>query len=183
MYTSIKRIITKEYIPFLALILCFFTFSQVFRYAVEQFWQSGEIVRKEVSLYKTLIDGSSEYEEFKNEIKDKQTQLEKKHTELTQGLADPQDLSGLLQMIFDKAWDADIRFDKTVPQKETQGKDYMHYPVLLEMSTTYKSLGKFVSSLERMPQIVRVDRVAMSAKDNETISARMLITCFLRLQK
>lgn len=183
MYASIKRTVTKERLPFFILVVCFFLFSFIVQIAVVPIWQSGETVRREVSLYKTLIDGSSEYDKFKNEIKEKQKELEKKHTKLTQGLADPHDLSGLLQMIFDKAYEVDIRFDKTIPQQETKGKDYIHYPVLLEMVTKYTALGKFISSLERMPQIVRIDRVAISAKDKETVSARMLITCFLQLQK
>lgn len=183
MYAAIKRTIVKERIALFVLVVCFFLFTLIVRYAVVPTWQSGETVRKEVSLYKNLIDGSSEYDEFKNEIKEKQKELEKKHTELTQGLADPHDLSGLLQMIFDKAYEVDIRFDKTIPQQETKGTDYIHYPVLLEMTTNYTSLGKFISSLERMPQIVRIDRVAISAKSKETVSARVLITCFLQLQK
>ena len=169
--------------PFFFAVVCLFLSTLLFRYALVPVWQSGETVRKEVDLYKTLIDGSSEYDEFKKEIKEKHRELEKKHTALTQGLADPHDLSGLLQMIFDKAYQVDIRFDKTIPQQETRGTDYIHYPVLLEMTTNYTSLGKFISSLERMPQIVRVDRVAITAKNNEEISARILITCFLQLQK
>ncbi len=183
MYASVKRTVIKEFTPLFVLIVCFFICTLITRFMLVPIWQSGETVRKEVAVYKALIDGSSEYGEFKNEIKEKQKQLEKKHTDLTQGLADPHDLSGLLQMIFDKAYEVDIRFDKTIPQPETQGKDYIHYPVLLEMTTTYVSLGKFISSLERMPQIVRIDRVAISAKNKETISTRVLITCFLQLQK
>lgn len=183
MYTSVKRTIEKELIPFTTLVLSFFIFTVLLRYVVVPCRLRGAEVRREVFKYKKLIRGSSEYDELKNEIREKQKCLEKKHTELTQGLADPHDLSGLLQMIFDKAWEADIRFDKTIPQQEVRGKDYIHYPVLLEMTTTYYSLGEFISSLERMPQIVNVERIAITAKSSETVHARVLITCFLGIQK
>ncbi len=183
MYSAIKRKIENELVPIALLILSFFIFTALLLFAVELYWQQGAKVRKEVTWYKTHINSSSKYEELKNKIKEKQKLLEQKHTELTQGLADPHDLAGLLQMIFDKAWQVDIQFDKTVPQDEQRKKDYIHYPVLLEMTTDYISLGKFISSLELMPQIVHIDRVGINAKTNKKIQARMLITCFLRLHK
>ena len=183
MYAFIKRVIDKELIPSLVLVLSLFLCTVLVRYAVIPNVKRSVIVGGELSRYKALIQGDEKYNKLKNEIRDKQKALEKKHIELTQGLADPHDLSGLLQMIFDKAWGAEIRFDKTVPQQEVKGKDYIHYPVLLEMTTTFNSLGKFISSLENIPQIVRVNRVAISARDDENIHVRVLITCFLSLKK
>ncbi len=182
MYTTVKRAIEKELVPFTALALAVCVLTVLVRYAIVPGWQRNASMRKEVMKYKTLVSRDTEYDELKNAIRGKLKSLEEKHTELTQGLADPQDLSGLLQMIFDKAWDADIRFDKTIPQPEVRGTDYIHYPVLLEMTTSYNSLGKFVTSLERIPQIVRVERVAITVLNDESIYARVLITCFLSLQ-
>ncbi len=182
MYVVIKRTIEKELFPFSALILAVFVSSVLVRYAIVPDWLQNATIRKEVRKYQTLIRRTTEYDELKNAIREKQQMLEKKHTELTQGLADPHDLSGLLQMIFDKAWEVDIRFDKTIPQTEVRGADYIYYPVLLEMRTSYNSLGKFLASLERMPQIVRVDRVAITATTEKNIYARLRITCFLSLQ-
>ena len=183
MYTFIKRAIDKELVPSLVLVLSLFLCTVLVRYAVIPTMKHSVVLGSELSRYRTLIQGDEKYNKLKNEIRDKQKALEEKHIELTQGLADPHDLSGLLQMIFDKAWEAEIRFDKTVPQKETKGKDYIHYPVLLEMATTFNRLGKFISSLENIPQIVTVNRVAITAKDDENIHCRVLITCFLSLKK
>ena len=183
MYTAIKRAINKELVPLVSLVLALFICTSLLLYVIIPTVQRSLDLQDELSRYKTLIRGDEKYGKLKNEIREKQKELEKKHTELTQGLADPHDLSGLLQMIFDKAWQAEIRFDKTVPQKEVKGKDYIHYPVLLEMTTTYNQLGKFISSLENIPQIVRVNRVAIMAKDDEKIRVPVLITCFLSLQQ
>lgn len=183
MYAFIKRAIDKELIPSVSLVLSVFICTALLHYVIIPNIKHTIVLRDELSRYKSLIRGDEKYGKLKTEIREKQKELEKKHTELTRGLGDPHDLSGLLQMIFDKAWQAEIRFDKTVPQKEAKGKDYIHYPVLLEMTTTYNQLGKFISSLENIPQIVRVDRVAVMAKDDKNIYARVLITCFLSLQK
>lgn len=182
MYAVVKRTIEKEFIPISTLILAVFVFTVLVRYSIVPGWLRNATIRKEVRNYQTLIRRTTEYDELKNAIREKQQLLEKKHTDLTQGLADPHDLSSLLQMIFDKAWEVDIRFDRTIPQTEVRGTDYIHYPVLLEMRTSYNSLGKFIASLERMPQIVRVDRVAVTATEEENIYARLRITCFLSLQ-
>ncbi len=183
MYTSVKRTIEKELIPFSVITVSFFLLTALIRYAIVPFWSGASAVRNEVFRYKRLIKAKDEYVELKNIIREKHKDLEKKHTELTHGLGDPNDLSGLLQMIFDKAWESGIRFDKTLPKKEFRGPDYVHYPIMLEMTTTYNSLGKFIASLERMPQIVRVNRVAITSKNNELISVHILITCFLALKQ
>ena len=183
MYTFIKRAIDKELIPSIVLVLSIFLCTILLRYAIIPNIEHSVVLGDELTRYKALTQGDDKYNKLKDEIRDKQKALEKKHTELTKGLADPHDLSGLLQMIFDKAWEAEIRFDKTVPEKEVKGKDYIHYPVLLEMTTTYNRLGKFISSLENIPQIVRVNRVGITAKDDENIHCRVLITCFLSLKK
>lgn len=183
MYTFIKRAIDKELIPSIVLVLSIFLCTVLVRYAIIPNLNHSVVLGDELTRYKALTQGDDKYNKLKDEIRNKQKALEKKHTELTKGLADPHDLSGLLQMIFDKAWEAEIRFDKTVPEKEVKGKDYIHYPVLLEMTTTYNRLGKFISSLENIPQIVRINRVGITAKDDENIHCRVLITCFLSLKK
>jgi Tfp pilus assembly protein PilO len=50
------------------------------------------------------------------------------------------------------------------------------------MTTSYINLGKFISLLERIPQIVRVDRIAITALDDGKVSAMVMITCYLSLQ-
>ena len=179
MYTVIKRTLDREIIPFTALIGSLFLFTIVLRYFLFPLWQSGAEDRNKVFRYKALISDRSEYEELKTEIRKNQKRLEEKHIRLTEGLADPRDLSGLLQMIFDKAWEAGIHFDKTIPQQEVRSADYIQYPVQLEMQTDFHSFGKFISSLERIPQIVSVDRVAITALGQTSIEALLLITCFL----
>jgi Tfp pilus assembly protein PilO len=84
-----------------------------------------------------------------------------------------------LQIIFDRAGKQHIRFDRTIPQEEKRVKNLITYPVILEMTTDYNTLGKFISSLEEIPHLVSIDRVGVAVKNNGDISARVLITCFL----
>jgi|GEM_PF-1890739 len=182
MFLTIKRILEKEFIPVAACVFAVFIFTTLGKYTVIPAWRERVLLRSEVAKYRKLISGDSKYNELKKIIRKKHAQLEQKHTSLTQGLADPRDLSGLLQMIFDKAWEAGIRFDKTIPEQEIKDKDYIHYPIVLEMTTTFNRMGQFTSLLEQIPQIVRVERVSLIARDTEAVSARMLITCFVSLK-
>lgn len=134
---------------------------------------------KQIKEYSVLVDDSKNNTILKKEILKKQKLLEEKHTNLSSGMADASDLSALLQLIFDKAWKNNIRFDKTTPQQMITTKTSINYPVLLELTTEFNKLGTFISSLEAMPQIMRVERVAVSAKGRGKVLAILMVTCFL----
>jgi Tfp pilus assembly protein PilO len=91
---------------------------------------------------------------------------------------DQKDLSGLLQMLFDIAWQHEIKIDKTTPQSEVAGNEVVRYPIVLEMNTSYHQLGNFISSLERIPHILRIDRLALTLEKTGNIKAHMRVTCF-----
>jgi Tfp pilus assembly protein PilO len=107
------------------------------------------------------------------------TRLSRKLTGLTSGASQPDNLSALLQMLITKADAADIQFVKIEPEGEIKGDDFIKYPVLLEMSTTYHSLARFVSSLEALPDQVSVDRVGMTAHGT-AVDAALRVTCYLQ---
>lgn len=179
MTNKILDIFKKEYIVFALfslslLISVFITRNVTLPLLIGNINTSAKI--KEYSL---LVDDSKNNTILKTEILKKQELLEKKHTLLSSGMADASDLSALLQLIFDKAWKNDIRFDKTTPQLMITTKTSIHYPVVLELTTSYKKLGGFISSLEALPQIMRVERVAITAKGREKVSAILMVTCFL----
>ena len=46
------------------------------------------------------------------------------------------------------------------------------------MTTSYRSLGRFVSSLEQLPQALRIDRLAITEEKNG-LMVRLLVTCFI----
>jgi len=98
---------------------------------------------------------------------------------LTSGTSQPDNLSALLQTLIARADASDIQFVKIEPEGEIKGDDFIKYPVLLEMSTTYHSLARFVSSLEAIPDQVSVDRVGMTAR-GAAVDAALRVTCYLQ---
>lgn len=183
MLIRIKRTLTAELLALTCLCVSLCLSLAGMRYLLLPRLTTIVALRQEVARYSTLITGSTQYDELKNEIRQKQKLLEQKHTLITQGLADPRDLSSLLQLIFDKAWESRIKLDKTTPQEEVRTKESLQYPLVLELTNSYTNFGTFISALEKIPQIVRIERVAVTALDAGQIQAKLLVTCSLALQE
>jgi Tfp pilus assembly protein PilO len=180
MHTDIEHTIKIYLIPFSALALSLCLSALMLRYVTAPWVQSIARHRATIANLTQVIENESGSTIIANEIRDKQRLLQEKMSSLTSDFVDPSDLSGLLQMIFDKAWKANIKFDGTQPQTEIRSDDFTLYPILFEMTTTYNSFGKFISELEKMPQVVRIDRVALDAVAGGKIEAKIMLSCFLR---
>lgn len=177
MHTTFIDRLEREAVPIALLAAGLFVLSTGLRFGPGR-WPDVAARRAEAERYRMLIENSGNYRELRTRIEEKQHALEARLDTLTAGLRDAQDLSGLLQMIFDKAFEAGLRIDRTEPQGEEEGKDFIKYPVIIEASTTYHRLGAFVSSLERMPQVIRVERLSLASSKNN-VDARLLVTCFV----
>jgi Tfp pilus assembly protein PilO len=82
-------------------------------------------------------------------------------------------------LLIARAGAADIRFVKMLPQQEVVHGDRIEFPVVLETTASYHSLGRFVSSLEKLPAVLRIERLAITAQKSD-LDVKILITCFLR---
>lgn len=93
------------------------------------------------------------------------------------------DISGFLETLIDKAKISDIRFVKMVPQEESHNQDFTLSPIVLDFTTSYNSLGQFVSAIERTPQMYRINRLYIEAKGEGKVDVKLMITCFIPLQE
>jgi type IV pilus assembly protein PilO len=178
MHTNLIERLEREAIPVAVVSAGVFIFTFGLRLGVGH-WSVAMAKRTEARRYHTLIENSDNYRELRSRIEAKREALNQRLDTLTAGLRDAHDLSGLLQMIFDKAYEAGMRIDRTEPQREESGKDFVKYPVILETTTTYHRLGAFVSSLEKMPQVVRVERLSLVSSRGGDVHAKLLVTCFV----
>jgi Tfp pilus assembly protein PilO len=180
MHTDFKRTITILLTPLCELAIAMAVLALLVRLVAVPQASSIAKSRQTIAHLSSIIETETGDTVILNEIRGKQTRLQERYQSLTSDFSDPADLSGLLQMVFDKAWKSGIKFDKTQPQPEVRGEDCINYPILFEMNTSYHSLGRFISDLERMPMAVRVDRLALDATRNGTIDVKLMLTCFLR---
>ncbi len=165
---------------FLAAVSVFLTSQLILHFGVPA-WRDMVASRAHMKTVKELVAGGGETSGIHSRVLEKRATLEARLDSLTAGLTDPTDLSGLLQTIFDKGWEAGVKFDKTQPKEEYQGDLYRFFPIVLELRTNYHSLGTFISSLEKIPQVMRIDRLGIvAAEKGGGIEVAMQVTCFIR---
>jgi Tfp pilus assembly protein PilO len=131
----------------------------------------------QLSLYRDLVADKEKYTAIKTLLTSRKASLVEKKRDLAFSNMAAPDLSSLLQLLITRAKDADIRFVKMQPEVASKSEQAT-YPVVLEMTTSYHSLGRFIASLESVPQAVRIDRLAITAQ-NSNLDVRILVTCFL----
>jgi Tfp pilus assembly protein PilO len=106
--------------------------------------------------------------------------LNEKYLDLMGTMGGPEDLSGVLHMIIAKANAADIPFVKMQPQTETKSGPAGAYPMILELTASFYSYGRFIAALEAYPSLLRIDRIAITAQKNGLLDIRTLITCSIQ---
>jgi Tfp pilus assembly protein PilO len=136
--------------------------------------------RELLARYTDYVSREGGYEKIRRTIAEKHSLLNEKLSALSQNLSDSKELSSLLKVLITRAKDAGIEFVKMEPQPESKESGYVRYPVLLELTTSYRSLVMFLASLERLPHVVQIDRLAVTARADGSLHAKILVVCFLR---
>ena len=179
MQTSIGARIERELVTICVVSGALFLASLALRYAVAPGVQRLAAARRTVADMTRRVEKESGNQGLQAEIEAKQQRLNDKLASLRSGLADPSDISSLLQVVFNKAWEAGVRIEKAEPQEQSQQKLHVAYPLLIEITGTYNSVGKFVSLVESSPQFLRIERLALTSKPGGVLQARALVACFL----
>ena len=144
-------------------------------------WEALSLSEQRLERMSGALSGKNGAAALKSRLSDLQDSLTDACASLSQDFGDSKDLSGIVRLLIVKANAAGIQFVKMRPPTETAGAASATYPLVLELTTSYHSLGRFVSSMESLPHLVRVDRIALVAGRNNTVEVRILITCFLHL--
>jgi Tfp pilus assembly protein PilO len=148
-------------------------------YVIVPKWQESQKIGTQLSKYKGLISSENGFAQIKSDIEAKNKQLTAKLDTISNSLSNTQDLAGYLELLIAKGKTHDIRFVKMQPQPEITNQDYTFFPILLEMSTTYNSLGHFISSLEKLPYYFKVERLAIESGASGRIDVKLLVTSII----
>jgi Tfp pilus assembly protein PilO len=179
MHSAPLRRLAGEIIPVLVFSCAVLAALVVVHYAVLPQRTALRALSGENSRYKALVSDKNRYQAIKTLLLDKKEQLEGRLRSVApQARGQSNDLSGLLQLLILRAKDAGIRFVKMQPLDEAKRRMQGEYPVVLEMTTSYQSLGRFVSSLEELPRLLSVERLAITARKG-MLDVKILVTCYL----
>ncbi len=180
MHTTIVRILREELGSLLALaIVVWLGALAVERFMVPQTASAYERARA-VTEYDSLLAETGDYAALRGKLETVNDSLDNRLALLSAGMSDANDLSALLEMLIDRAKKADIRFVRVQPTGQEEVEGYTMYPVVLEFSTGYAALGRFVAGLEAQPHVARVERLAISAKSAGEVRVVLLVAVFLK---
>ncbi|MFW5959544.1 MAG: type 4a pilus biogenesis protein PilO [Chitinivibrionales bacterium] len=88
--------------------------------------------------------------------------------------------SDALQKLFNLAWEAGFKFDKTSPGSAEESGDFTEYPVVLEAETDFKKFAEFITSVENMPAAFSINGVGSRTQRYGDLQVRVSISCFIR---
>lgn len=179
MYSDIIKKLKREAVPLAVLCIAVFLTALTLRHLIIPTYLELKAGRLELKDYLNMISSENGYQTIKNEIMEKTRLLQNRVDTIAGTSNESRDLSSFLELLISKARASDIRFVKMQPQAETRNEDFQFFPVLLEVTTTYHALGQFLSSLEKLPHMFRVDRLALEALSESSIDGKILITCFI----
>jgi len=143
------------------------------------------INRKKIEDYERLM-----HDEYGKKILIEQMQkdnhiLARRIRRLNWKFAPAYDLSQALQMVYDLAWQNKkevVTFNRTEFLSENIEKGLGEHQVLIELTTTFPVLVEFVSQLERMPQIISVERIALTLNKESKLQVKMLLTFIINMK-
>jgi len=174
----LKKLVTEAPILLLVGFACLAATS-AFRFVVIPGYLQIYTHKKEYKHYQDLISSESGYQEIKLKITGKIDTLSGRIAPETEQKKTATDLSGYLEELIAVGRKADIRFVRMQPQEESTTQDYRLNPVMLALTTTYHELGQFITELEKLPNLFRVDRLALSASRSGKCDVKLLVTCLI----
>lgn len=174
------RKIVREFTLVLTLGIAVFASTILLRYAIIP---QINLLRSNVQQYhaiNTLISSEAGLTEVIDEIKQKNNRIQKKLSNYSGAATEnARDLSGFLETLISLAKVSDIRFVKMEPLPETINRDFRTVPIVLDFGTTYHALGSFVASVEKAPQMYKINRLFVEANGAGKVGVKLMITCFI----
>jgi type IV pilus assembly protein PilO len=149
------------------------------RFVAAHAWEAFHEDAARLAALKAALAGSQGLDAEKKRLYLQQDSLTGRFQTLSRQFGGTKDLPGALRMLIEKANAADIRFVKMQPSSQGSPDKDGRYPIVLEMTASYHSLGRFVSSLEEVPHLVRLDRFAITANRGGMLDIRIQLTCTL----
>lgn len=152
-------------------------FAVLIRFGAMPHMQKYAALRNEISRTAAMVEGERGRETLKDLIREKKRTLEAGTAAAAKQYGAAADLPGLLQLIFDRALQTGVGIDRAQPQ-ESEGNGKGGYSIVLEAQGTYQNLAGFVSALEAMPHLVRIDRMSIDRGHRGVLEMKLLLTCF-----
>jgi Tfp pilus assembly protein PilO len=140
--------------------------------------------KKEIHYLEKIISKKEHYLRLINDMSLNQQKLilTKQKIDSLNKISESNDISDFLKILINISEQSDIKFVKMLPQTQKIKNNIKEYPVIIELFAGYNSFGKFVFLLEKMPQLFRIEKLAVTAEEKD-LNVKLLITCFITKTK
>lgn len=172
---SLKR---ESFTIFIVCLAIFISIAGLIHFVLPSYHKMNHSSHK-LTTYHDLISSKNGYSKIKQEIEKKNKILSGRLDALSAAASGSEDLSFYLETLIGKAKVSDIQFVKMQPQNETRTSDFILCPVVINLTTNYHALGQFVSSIEKLPHMFKVERLAMESTTIGKLETRILVTCYI----
>jgi len=145
--------------------------------AAPQWFMYKERVER-VRYYDTYISSSDGFDAMRRELELKNESLAFKFNSIVTDMP-PHSISDILQQLIRHGNESGVVLAKIQPQAEIELADARYVPVFLEVRADYHKLGRYIASLEALPQILRIRQVAIETTRGGGLNARLLVNCLI----
>jgi type IV pilus assembly protein PilO len=111
--------------------------------------------------------------EFRKEVADLETQLERLRTVLPE----EQDVGDLLNRVNAMATQSNLTIRGFTPQAVARKQLHAEWPIGLQLEGTYHDLGTFLERVSKFPRIINVRNIKIRARDVQTGRATITAEC------
>ncbi|MFP4678854.1 MAG: type 4a pilus biogenesis protein PilO [Chitinispirillaceae bacterium] len=178
MHDGFIRKLSKDGVFILIICAAALACCAALRYLAQPQWVEYTGKKEKIKKFDFYISSSEGFDNLKDEIKEKNRQLKRKLENIPSQIPS-RSVSGILEELISRAREENILFSRIQPQRETKTETQVRIPVVLQMRTEYHSLGRFIASLETLPQILQVSKLALEVDKTGKLNAKILVTCLI----
>ncbi|MDR0305865.1 MAG: type 4a pilus biogenesis protein PilO [Chitinispirillales bacterium] len=180
-----KRLIHDSPVIVLFSIASLLCCASIIYLAIPQ-WSMYKERMERISHYDTFISSTEGFDKMRREFELKNEALSSKLNNASSHTPS-RSLSGILEELISRSKENGIVLAKIQPQPEIKPQSansaLTYIPVFLETNTDYHKLGRFTASLETLPQILQISKMAVETNKNGELNVKLLVTCLAAADK
>ena len=131
-----------------------------------------------VRYYDTFISSTEGFDKMRLELELKNEALRSKLNSASINIPS-HSISGILEELITRGRESGVVLAKIQPQAETRSENTVSIPVLIETTAAYYNLSRFITSLETLPHILQISRLAIETNQSGELNVRLLVTCLI----
>ncbi|MEX2345039.1 MAG: type 4a pilus biogenesis protein PilO [Balneolaceae bacterium] len=110
------------------------------------------------------IASVSNWENQLNQLNNQQKELEHFFSKIYVSLPDDDQMSAIINQIFNEAGAAHIQLNQMRPAEQTEFESHIQIPVAITLMGTYHEIGRFVNAIEQSDYLMKVDEIEIRAE-------------------